>query len=249
MREFVTGTAAVASRGIRSDGRKNFQSAFAGFLEPFYYLIALGVGLSPFANSFGEASYKQYVAVGLVAVSAMNGALFVCLNPAFARLHYAGIYATIVAGPIGAWQIVLGEVGAGVVRSAVYVAGLVSCAVAVGAVSSPAWILGGFLLSLWIATVFGCLGLAAAFSARSPQHMAVVRLGLMPLILCSGAYFPIDSLPWALRVFAEWSPLYHSVELLRAGTAGMLPHLAYLFALGVCAALWARWRLGIALLS
>jgi lipooligosaccharide transport system permease protein len=47
-----------------------------------------------------------------------------------------------------------------------------------------------------------------------------MRIGVLPLFLFSGTFFPVSQLPHALRPLAAVSPLWHGVELCRAATTG-----------------------------
>ena len=51
----------------------------------------------------------------------------------------------------------------------------------------------------------------------------VIRLGVLPLFLFSGTFFPTSSLPSWLRLLVPLSPLYQGVELMRAATTGDSP--------------------------
>jgi lipooligosaccharide transport system permease protein len=46
----------------------------------------------------------------------------------------------------------------------------------------------------------------------------IMRLGVVPLFLFSGTFFPVSNLPSAVRPLAWLSPLWHGVELARAST-------------------------------
>jgi lipooligosaccharide transport system permease protein len=48
----------------------------------------------------------------------------------------------------------------------------------------------------------------------------ILRLGIVPLFLFSGTFFPVDELPAGLRAASAVSPLWHGVELCRAATTG-----------------------------
>ena len=72
----------------------------------------------------------------------------------------------------------------------------------------------------------------------------IFRLGMIPLVLFSGTFFPITQLPAWLRPVAYLTPLWHGVALCRSlslGTAtlgGALIHIGYLAglaAIGVAA--------------
>jgi lipooligosaccharide transport system permease protein len=65
----------------------------------------------------------------------------------------------------------------------------------------------------------------AAFSATQQDadvFPVVLRLGVIPLFLFSGVFFPLDQLPDWLEPVAWVTPLWHGVELARASTTGTL---------------------------
>jgi lipooligosaccharide transport system permease protein len=77
------------------------------------------------------------------------------------------------------------------------------------------------------------------FTARqkSDSGFAVLyRLGLIPMMLFSGAFFPISQMPDAVEWLAYLMPVWHGVELCRGLTLGAhsttpsVGHLGYLLA-------------------
>jgi lipooligosaccharide transport system permease protein len=116
---------------------------------------------------------------------------------------------------------------------------------AFGATPSPATVLvlpAGVLTGMAFATPL------AAFSASQENEEAfplVFRLGVIPLFLFSGVFFPISQLPTGLRVAAYLTPLWHGVNLCRSLTLGHIDpgiaainvvYLAALTTVGVLAA-------------
>src|SRR5207248_479463 len=77
-----------------------------------------------------------------------------------------------------------------------------------------------------------------AFSATLSNDAGfalLFRVGIMPLFLFSGVFFPVDRLPGLLRPVAYATPLWHGVDLCRGLTlgSGLTPggaavHVAYL---------------------
>lgn len=236
-------------RGVRAEGRQNLWLAVAGFFEPIYYLVALGLGVGALIGDTWSGglhgSYLHYIAPGLLAVSVMNGALYVCMNNAFLRIRYTGVYDALLSGPVGSAELVLGEVAVGVTRSAIYAAGFIAIGCGVSGFAS----VGGAILSLSIClvvgTAFGAVGLAIAFIVPSQQHLAMVRLAMLPLALFSGAMYPISVLPNWLQMVTVSLPLWHGVEALRAMSSlqfgGVWSHLLYFVVMAVLG-LWAAAR-------
>ena len=92
---------------------------------------------------------------------------------------------------------------------------------------------------------------SAAYSAsvRSDTYLAILmRLGVLPMSLFSGVFFPIESLPVVLRWVAYVLPLWHAVDLSRAAMIGGRPACRGCSACGTCSICWpgawsaAGWR-------
>jgi lipooligosaccharide transport system permease protein len=117
-----------------------------------------------------------------------------------------------------------------------------------------AGLLGG-IDSLWAPLAVPAAALtAAAFAAPMAAFAAtqetdvrfpvIMRLGIVPLFLFSGSFFPVSELPDWLEPFAVLSPLWHGVELCRAATTGtgdpleLLASVAFLGALVAAGLAW-----------
>jgi lipooligosaccharide transport system permease protein len=89
----------------------------------------------------------------------------------------------------------------------------------------------------------------AAFSITLDSDIAfpvILRIGILPLFLFSGTFFPISQLPRGLRPLADASPLWHGVQLARGATTGTLDlgadivHVLVLLACIGAGMLWGR---------
>jgi lipooligosaccharide transport system permease protein len=69
----------------------------------------------------------------------------------------------------------------------------------------------------------------AAYAATRESDISfplIMRLGIQPLFLFSGTFFPVSQLPDAFEPVAWLSPLWHGVELARSATTGSVDALA-----------------------
>jgi lipooligosaccharide transport system permease protein len=96
------------------------------------------------------------------------------------------------------------------------------------------------------ASVFAAALNAYAVTQESDLPFAVImRIGLFPLFLFSGTFFPTSRLPDWLEPVSWFSPLWHAVELCRAATTGSSPsfgtvagHVAFLVAALAAGSWW-----------
>ena len=107
-----------------------------------------------------------------------------------------------------------------------------------------------FVVQLLVGLAFATPVYALSAGLRDETAFALVyRLGVIPLTLFSGAFFPIASLPGWLEALAVCTPLWHGVDLTRMFTLDTLDgslalvHAVYLAAVAAAGYCWACRRL------
>jgi lipooligosaccharide transport system permease protein len=216
--------------------RRTWIAFVSGFFEPVFYLLAMGQGLGSLVGALPgpdgrPISYAAFIAPGLLAASAMNGAVFDSTFNVFFKLKYSRLYDAMLATPLGPADIALGEIGWALIRGGLYACGFLSVMAAFGLLVSP-WALLALPAALVVAFAFAAVGMAATSFMRSWQDFDLVTLVVLPMFLFSTTFYPLAVYPRWLQVVVECLPLYHAVELMRGLTTGvvgpaMLGHVAY----------------------
>jgi lipooligosaccharide transport system permease protein len=206
--------------------RSVWLGVISGFFEPLFYLTAMGQGLGSLVGTvLGPAgqqlSYAAFIAPGLLAASAMNGAVYEATFSFFIKLKYAKLYDAMLATPLGPVDIALGEIGWALIRGGMYAAGFLAVMFGVGLIFSP-WALLTLPAALFVAFAFASVGIAATSFMRSWQDFDLVHLAVLPMFLFSGTFFPLSVYPLALRWLVQAFPLYHAVALMRGLTTGVV---------------------------
>jgi lipooligosaccharide transport system permease protein len=229
----------------------------SGFLEPVFYLFSIGVGVGQLVTGFEfngqDIPYAEFVAPGMLAASAMNGALLDATFNFFFKLKYNKLFDQILATPMTTADIARGELSWSLLRGGIYSAGFLLVMVAMGLVSSW-WAVLTVPAALLIGLGFGALGMAVTTYMRSWQDFEWVTLGMTPLFLFSATFFPITALPEGVRWVVEVTPLYRGVVLCRELTTGAFSwgsavSVVYLVAMGVIGLVVVRRRLDALLLK
>ena len=228
--------------------RRAWIAFVSGFFEPVFYLLAMGQGLGSLVGALPgpdgrPISYAAFIAPGLLAASAMNGAVFDSTFNVFFKLKYSRLYDAMLATPLGPVDIALGEIGWALIRGGLYACGFLSVMAAFGLLVSP-WALLALPAALVVAFAFAAVGMAATSFMRSWQDFDLVTLVVLPMFLFSTTFYPLAVYPRWLQAVVECLPLYHAVELMRGLTTGvvgpaMLAHVAYfavMIAIGVLVA-------------
>jgi lipooligosaccharide transport system permease protein len=230
----------------------------SGVAEPLFYLLSLGIGLGPLVGHVtgpGGAGvpYREFVAPGLLAVSAMNGAVYDSTFNVFFKLKYVKIYDAMLATPMRPAEVAVGEVGWALLRGGMYAVAFTAVMAVLGLVHSF-WALLAVPVALLIGFAFAGAGMACTTFMRSWQDFDYVLLASLPLFLFSATFYPLSVYPRPVAVIVEWTPLYQGVVLLRSLVLGVPgPGLAwraaYLLAMGVVGLVVAGRRIGRLLLT
>lgn len=221
--------------------RRTFRGTlFTNFLMPFLYLTAMGVGLGTFVDTasahrtLGGLTYLAFIAPGLLATTAMQTAVFESTYPVMSGFKWMRFYYSMAATPLGAVDIVFSQLA--FIAFRVFTACGVFLLVMAGYGALHDWL--GALLALVVVVLLGLahgaplVGLTARLKSENSFSL-IFRLGLMPMFLFSGAFFPITQLG-AFAWIAYLTPIWHGVDLTRMLTTGQveawgaLGHLAYI---------------------
>jgi lipooligosaccharide transport system permease protein len=213
----------------------------SGFFEPFFYLLSIGVGLNHLVGGVTVSgrtfAYTSFVAPGLLAASAMNGAMFDATFGTYFKLKIAKTYDAILATPLDVGDVALGELGWALLRGSLYAGAFMVVMAALGYVVSW-WAILCYPGAVLTSAAFAAVGMAGTSYMRSWQDFDFVSLAILPLFLFSATFYPLTVYPGWLQLVVRATPLYQSVALLRGTDLGMfdwamLGHVAYLAAMGL----------------
>lgn len=208
---------------------------FTGFVEPVLFLLAFGYGMSSLIGDISVGStaidYTQFIAPGLLATSAMNGAIYDSTWNVFFKLQHSKIYNAMLATSLGPMDVALGEITWALIRGLVYSLGFMVVVSILGLVPSI-WAILAIPAAILIAFAFASFGMAVTSYFKTYQHMSIINIVLIPLTLFSGSLYPISVYPETLQTIIRILPLWHGIELVRTFwfgniSMGILVHFAY----------------------
>jgi len=227
---------AVIARGLLATRSSNWLIVLSGFFEPVFYLLSLGIGLGALVGSVSTTtgqpvSYAAFIAPALLAVSAMNGAIFDSTWNVFFKMQYAKLYEGMLATSLGPLDVALGEIFLALLRGAVYATGFLIVMQVLGLNRSWTAIL-AIPAVLLIAFGFASLGMAVTSYMKTFQQMDWINFVMLPMFLFSATFYPLSVYPQAIQWLIQALPLWHGVELVRGLTTGslsvaMLGHVLY----------------------
>jgi lipooligosaccharide transport system permease protein len=214
-------------------------SLLSSFVLPLLTMLGFGLGVGAYVDGGVEGvPYLDWMVPGLIASTAMQVAISDSSWPVLGNFEWQRIYYGQAAAPLRVVDILDGHLAFVVLRTLASCGAFLIIAVAFGATHSW-WALATLPVAALVGLAVATPTFAYAATIRVDSYLAVLfRLGVIPMSLFSGVFFPVESLPEALRWIAYALPLWHGVDLSRAATLGVAPawspvgHVLYL-------ALWA----------
>jgi len=218
----------VAEHRIRAIQSYYKTLLFTAIGSPFMYLFALGVGLATLvdknsAGAFSGASYLAFVAPALICSAAVTAAVEECTYPILMGFKWNAIFYGMNAAPLTGRQIVNGVFIAVIARILPTTIIFFLVMLVFGAVPSPwGW------LNVPIATLTGMsfgvviASYMATVETDAGQPAFIQRFIIAPLLLFSGTFFPLDSMPIYLQWIGWISPLWHGTQLGRDVSYGQV---------------------------
>ena len=233
---------AVIERGLRATMSNNYLVVLSGFFEPVFYLLSMGIGLGGIIGAIdvdgASVPYGAYIAPALLAVSAMNGAIYDSTWNVFFKLNFGKLYQTMLLTSLGPLDVAVGEITLALLRGGVYAIGFLIVMQVMGLVLSPLAIL-AIPAVILIAAGFASIGMAFTSYMKTFQQMDWLPMVMLPMFLFSATFFPITVYPEAIQIMVQCFPLWHGVELIRMLTTGVVSSMIwvhigyYLIMLGV----------------
>lgn len=215
-------------------------TVFSSFVMPLLFFLGMGVAVGEYVDRGGglDLPYLQFIGSGLLAFTGVQIAMIEASYPVMGGFKWHRIYYGIAAAPPRVADIIAGQLGYIGLRIAISATAFLLVMLPFGAVGS-AWAVVTPLVAMLVGTAVATPMFAYASTVQNENLLAVMfRFALLPMMLFSGVFFPVEQLPIGLEPVAYALPLWHGVELCRAAVVGVDPawpvpvHLGYL-------ALWA----------
>ncbi len=209
----------------------------AAILQPLVFWLLFGTGLKGSFSGAGDLDFLQYFLPGTLGLIVLFTAIFSTISVIEDRRE--GFMQSVLVAPVGRLPVLLGKVVGGSVIAWVQAVAFLLLVLILGTVQWSASLIPLLVLMAFIAIAMCSLGMIVAWPMESTQGFhAIMMLGLMPMWLLSGSFFPIPMLgpkaslgQWILGGVMRANPLsYSMVEMRRLlfpefsfGSAGFTP--------------------------
>ncbi|MEN6321842.1 MAG: ABC transporter permease [Syntrophaceae bacterium] len=207
--------------------QQNWKISFVPpLLEPLFYLLAFGVGLSALVGTIhyhgSQISYIAFIAPALIAINIMNNAFFENTYASFVRMYYQKTFDAMMATPLSLEEIITGEIIWGATKAVIATTIMLGVISLFGLIRYPEGLL-IIPLAFIGGIAFGSIGMYFTGIVPSIELFNLpVFLFITPMFLFSGTFFPVENLPGWAQYLAILLPLTHMVNLTRALSLGII---------------------------
>ena len=166
-------------------------------------------------------SYAMYIAPGLLATSAMNGAIYDSTWNVFFKLKHDRIYQGMLQTSLGPLDVALGEIAWALLRGLAYAIGFMCVVVPMGLIRNW-WGILAVPAAVLIAFGFASLGMGITSCFKSYQQMDLINIAILPMFLFSGSFYPLTVYPGYVQGIIKALPLWQAISLVRDLTLGIV---------------------------
>tara|TARA_R110002049_G_scaffold2750_8_gene22299 strand:+ start:257725 stop:258507 length:783 start_codon:yes stop_codon:yes gene_type:complete len=164
----------------------------AAILQPLLFWLLFGTGLKGSFTTAGDQNFMEFFLPGTVGLIVLFTAIFATISVIEDRRE--GFMQSVLVAPVGRFPVLVGKVLGGSAIAWVQAVLFLILVYVMGTVTLS-WTVIPLMLLLAVVAIGMCsLGMIVAWPMDSTQGFhAIMMLGLMPMWLLSGSFFPIPA--------------------------------------------------------
>jgi ABC-2 type transport system permease protein len=189
--------------------------------QPLFFLLILGFGLNSLSIPGLGQNYMSFIVPGIIAMTVMFTSIFSGIQIIWDK-QFGFLKETLIA-PVSRTSIMLGQTLGGATTAIIQ--GLIILILTIFIAGfTPS--ISGFLIAILFMSLIGisltAFGIAIASRMEDMQgFQLIMNFVIFPLFFSSGALFPLNTAPDALKIIAHLNPVTYGVEGVRYGLFGV----------------------------
>lgn len=196
---------------------RNPMEFYGTLLQPLLWMVLFAAAMQGMVGqSAGQWGYVPFVTPGIVALTALSGA--VTGGAALLDERLRGIIKEYAVAPIPRWSVLAGNIAASTTKALIQAALILIVGFLMGArlEGGPlGWIGALALLALFGLGAAGIAAAAASKSSSTAAYHGVIFLLNLPVLFASNGLVPLHLLPSWLRWVARFNPVTYLVTAFR----------------------------------
>ena len=194
---------------------RNPEALAMATITPFFLMLLFGTVFGNITD-VGDLNYIDFIIPGIVLQSVAQAAQYSAINVTTDMTK--GIIDRFRSMPISKYAVLVGHTGAGMVRNAITAAVIIGTAFVLGFRPQGGYV--GLLMAvgllLLIILAMSLLAVLCGLISKTAEGSSGLMFPLFVLPFFSSGFAPTDTMPRAIRWFAEIQPMTPIVDSMRA---------------------------------
>ncbi len=191
----------------------------ATIARPVIWLVLVGGGMSRFVSPGMGVDYMQFIFPGIIGMTILFSSIFSAISIIWDKEF--GLMKEILAAPVSRFSIVIGKALSGTLVSVIQAAIILMLFPFLGITLNATAILSTLCIAVLLAFCISSLGIVIASFYESFESFSVImNFIVMPMFFLSGAMYPVNKLPAALKVLSRLNPLTYGIDALKHSVLG-----------------------------
>ena len=186
----------------------------SAMVRPVIWLLVIGAGFGAVLGRSEGLDYQLFLAPGVLGMTILFGAMLAALTLVYDK--ESGVMRMLIIAPFGHHWIIVAKTIAAALAGIIQGLLLVVLLAVLGFMSPKTNF--ALLVAGMLATALACAGigiLVAAFTRTLDNFAAIMNFVIFPVFFLSGALYPIQRLPHALKLAAMLNPFTYAVDVLK----------------------------------
>jgi len=199
---------------------RNPETLIMATVTPFFIMLLFGTVFGGIAD-VGDYNYIDFIIPGIIIQSVAQGSQYSAINVATDMTK--GIIDRFRSMPISKTAVLIGHTGAGIVRNIITATVIIGTAFLLGfrpQASFVNWIIIAGIILLLI-TAMSLIAVLCGLISKTPEGSSGLMFPLFILPFVSSGFAPPETLPTAIRWFAELQPMTPIIDSIRALMLGL----------------------------
>ena len=186
----------------------------ANIVQPLLFLSIFGLGFGSIRFPGIKLSYLDFLTPGIVTMGIVFSSIFGGISVLWDRQF--GFLKEVLVAPVKRVSIVVGYALGTITTALIQGFIILSIAILLGAHINLTGLFPSILVMFLVSLTYVSLGLAIASKIEDFHgFQLIMNLIIMPMVLLSTAFFPINNIPQNLRIVIYLDPLTYAVDSLR----------------------------------
>jgi ABC-2 type transport system permease protein len=182
--------------------------------RPLIWLFLVGGGMSRLVSPGIGIPYMQFIFPGILGMTILFSSIFSSISIIWDKEF--GLMKEILVAPVSRFSVVIGKALSGTLISVIQASVILMLFPFLGIKMGLPSILNAIFIAVVLSFCISSLGIVIATFYESFESFSVImNFIVMPMFFLSGAMYPVNKLPYILKIITRLNPFTYGIDALK----------------------------------